>query len=78
MSYTYASGTSMAAPHVAGVAAVYLQEHPNASPQEVSAAITGGATQGAIDTGGFKQGTTNRLLFSRLSGPGGVMASNGP
>ena len=38
------SGTSMAAPHVAGVAAGYLSQHPTASPAEVSNYITSSAS----------------------------------
>ncbi|HEX2145984.1 MAG TPA: S8 family serine peptidase, partial [Glycomyces sp.] len=42
------SGTSMASPHVAGAAAVYLSAHPDASPAEVADALTGAATSGAV------------------------------
>ena len=34
--YAWASGTSMAVPHAAGVAAIYLSDHPSAEPKEVS------------------------------------------
>ncbi len=38
-------GTSVAAPHVAGAAALYLQHHPYATPQQVRDAVVGQGTQ---------------------------------
>jgi subtilisin family serine protease len=57
------SGTSMATPHVVGVAALYLTSHRSASPATVASALTGAATLGLVANAGA--GTPNRLLFER-------------
>ncbi|MFE9773748.1 S8 family peptidase [Streptomyces sp. NPDC005931] len=54
------SGTSMASPHVAGAAAVYLAGHPDADPAAVTTALTGAATADKIGNPG--SGTPNKLL----------------
>ena len=58
------SGTSMATPHVAGVAALYLQGHSSATPAQVSSAITGAATAGVVGNPGRK--SPNLLLYSLI------------
>ena len=55
------SGTSMAAPHVAGAAAIYLQENPEATPAEVKDHLLETATEDAITNPG--PDTPNLLLF---------------
>lgn len=77
--YTYASGTSMAVPSVAGVAALFLETHPEASPDEVYEAIVNAATLGKIDSSQFREGTANRLLYSWVNeNNDDVLAANGP
>jgi subtilisin family serine protease len=60
------SGTSMASPHVAGVAALYLSANPSATPAQVASAIVGGATPNVIS--GVTAGTGNLLLNSNIIG----------
>jgi len=56
------SGTSMASPHVAGVAALYKQANPSASAATVRNAIVNGATTNVVTSAGT--GSPNRLLYS--------------
>lgn len=63
------SGTSMATPHVAGVAALYLQNNPLASPATVANQIITTSTTGKLTSIG--SGSPNRLLYSLLTTGGG-------
>ncbi|WP_137989235.1 S8 family peptidase [Streptomyces vilmorinianum] len=56
------SGTSMATPHTAGVAALYLAGHPTATPSQVSTALTNNATTGKVQDP--RTGSPNKLLYS--------------
>jgi aqualysin 1 len=54
------SGTSMAAPHVAGVAALYLSKYQTATPASVESAIVNAAFMNKLSNVGA--GSPNRLL----------------
>jgi subtilisin family serine protease len=55
------SGTSMSSPHVAGVAALYLQGDPYATPWKVQDAVVSSATAGVVYD---PRGSPNRLLYA--------------
>ncbi|MFJ7074654.1 S8 family peptidase [Streptomyces sp. NPDC098781] len=59
------SGTSMASPHVAGVAALYLADRRKASPAQVSKALVAQAGSGKVSGRGL--GSPDKLL--RVPGP---------
>jgi hypothetical protein len=54
------SGTSMASPHVAGVAALYLSANPGKTPAQVAAALTMGSIPNKVTSPGT--GSPNKLL----------------
>jgi hypothetical protein len=62
------SGTSMASPHVAGAAALYLQTNPTALPAAVAQAIVAQATANVVSGAG--SGSPNRLLYTLFPGGG--------
>lgn len=62
------SGTSMAAPHVAGVAALYLGANPNADAAEVFDQVLALGTSNKLAS--IKSGSPNLLLQNHVSGDG--------
>ena len=82
------SGTSMASPHVAGVAARYLSSNPNATAQQVRDALVASASPSKLS--GVGTGSPNLLLYvgggsnepppppPPLPPPAGVLANGTP
>ncbi|WP_223636056.1 S8 family serine peptidase [Corallococcus sp. EGB] len=69
-SSTSMSGTSMASPHVAGAAALYLSANPTATPQQVRDALVNNATPNKVTSPGT--GSPNKLLYTLfITGGGG-------
>ena len=56
------SGTSMASPHGAGVAALTLERHPGATPAEIERIVAETATEDVV---GDPRDTANLLLYAR-------------
>ncbi|MEP6731250.1 MAG: PKD domain-containing protein [bacterium] len=65
------TGTSWASPHVAGVAALYLQAHPTATAAQVRSALVSNATTNALRS--VPANTPNLLVYS-----GFISAGNQP
>jgi len=61
--YTTLSGTSMSTPHVAGAAAILVQQHPEWTPAQLKAALMGSAAPNP-ELGPYAQGS-GRLDVSR-------------
>ncbi|BCJ75187.1 peptidase [Catellatospora sp. IY07-71] len=77
--YTAMSGTSMAAPHVAGVAALLTQRHPGMSAQQRKAVLVSSVAPGASG-GVYEQGSgvvdAHRAVTTDVYGPGTVDAGS--
>ncbi|MGQ0623255.1 MAG: S8 family serine peptidase [Sporichthyaceae bacterium] len=62
--FRFERGTSMAAPHVAGAVAAYLQNVPKATPGSVRTVVIGASTKGILS--GIGSQSPNRFLYSLL------------
>jgi subtilisin family serine protease len=62
------SGTSMASPHVAGAAALYLQNNSSATPQQVYDALTTNSTKNKVTSSNT---ANNHMLYTLGTNDGG-------
>jgi subtilisin family serine protease len=60
------NGTSIAAPHVTGAAALYLSANRTATPAQVQSALKDNATKGKLT--GIGAGSPNNLLYTGFIG----------
>lgn len=67
-SYNTISGTSMATPHVAGVAALYLSANPGSAPTTVRNALVNNAP--GVTVTGIPSNTTNKIVYTGFIGGG--------
>ena len=73
---TSMSGTSMAAPHVAGVAALYLQTNPSATPATVASTLLAASTPNVVVDAGVA--SPNRLVYSSSFAPAPATTASAP
>jgi subtilisin family serine protease len=72
--YLTIDGTSMAAPHVAGAAAILAQQHPDWTGERLKAVLTGSAKPGAYSS--YQQGTGRTDVVRAMEQ--GVVTEQGP
>jgi subtilisin family serine protease len=75
--YTYLQGTSMASPHVAGVAALVVQAQGDIGPESVAAVIEGTARDRGCPAGGVEDYTDDGRPLEWNAGCAGTPADNG-
>lgn len=76
--HIFLTGTSMAAPHVAGVAALIKQKHPEYSPQQIKDAVLSAADSLGLSPDMQGHGLVNALSIFVTPTPGGVTPTNVP